>query len=269
MAEVSPGVICASLEGLLDLDPGLGLPSVSVTACRGNIGLTKKSDFHRIFLANQYIIWETLLYSGLPWWLRRKESTCNVGNLGLISGLGRSPGEGNSYPLQYSCLENSKDRGARQATVHTVARVGPDWANFTHSLTVPSHCTHFVGKVMSLPFNTMFRLVMAFLPRSQRLLISWLQSLSAVLWSLKKMKFVTVSTVCPSICQEVMGLDAMILVFWMLILFIYLFIWMLILKSTLSLSFFTFIKKFFSSSSLSAIRVKNKFYKKLTHTQKR
>ena len=94
MAEVSPGVICASLEGLLDLDPGLGLPSVSVTACRGNIGLTKKSDFHRIFLANQYIIWETLLYSGLPWWLRRKESTCNVGNLGSISGLGRSPEKG-------------------------------------------------------------------------------------------------------------------------------------------------------------------------------
>ena len=142
MAEASPGVICASLEGLLDLDPGLGLPSVRVTACRGNIGLTKKSDFHRIFLANQYMIWETLLYSGLPWWLRRKESTRNVGNLGSISGLGRSPGEGNSYPLQYSCLENPKDRGARQATVHTVARGGPDWANFTHSLTVPSHCTH-------------------------------------------------------------------------------------------------------------------------------
>ena len=45
-----------------------------------------------------------------------KESACNVGVLGLIPGLGRIPGEGNSYPLQYSCLENSMDRGAGQST---------------------------------------------------------------------------------------------------------------------------------------------------------
>ena len=47
-----------------------------------------------------------------------KESACNAGNLGLIPRLGRSPGEGNGNPLQYSCLENSIDRGAWQATVH-------------------------------------------------------------------------------------------------------------------------------------------------------
>ena len=55
-----------------------------------------------------------------------KESTCNAGNLGLISGLGRSSGEGNGCPLQYSCLENSKDREAWKATVHRFTRVKHD-----------------------------------------------------------------------------------------------------------------------------------------------
>ena len=51
------------------------------------------------------------------------ESACNVGDQGLIPGLGRSPGQGDGYSLQYSCLENSMDRGAWQATVHGVQRV--------------------------------------------------------------------------------------------------------------------------------------------------
>ena len=55
-----------------------------------------------------------------------KESACNAGDLGSILGLGRSPGEGNGNPLQYSCLENPMDRGAWQATVHGVTRVGHD-----------------------------------------------------------------------------------------------------------------------------------------------
>ena len=71
----------------------------------------------------------------------------------------------------------------------------------------------FVGKVMILLLNMLSRLVIAFLPRSKRLLISWLQSPSAVILEPKKVKSVTVSTVSPSICHEVMGLDAMILVF--------------------------------------------------------
>ena len=50
-----------------------------------------------------------------------KESACSARDLGLITGSGRSPGEGNGYPLQYSCLENSMDRGARWVTVHGVA----------------------------------------------------------------------------------------------------------------------------------------------------
>ena len=69
------------------------------------------------------------------------------------------------------------------------------------------------GKVMSLLFNMLSRLVIAFLPRSKSLKISLLQSPSAVILEPKKIKSVTVSTVSPSICHEVMGQDAMILVF--------------------------------------------------------
>ena len=52
------------------------------------------------------------LGNGLPWWVGDKESACNAGDRGSVPGSGRSPGEGNGYPLQYSCLENSLDRGA-------------------------------------------------------------------------------------------------------------------------------------------------------------
>ena len=69
------------------------------------------------------------------------------------------------------------------------------------------------GKVMSLFFNKLTSFVKAFIPRSKHLLISWLQSPSAVILEPKKIKFVTVSTVFPSTGLEVMGLDAMILVF--------------------------------------------------------
>ena len=71
----------------------------------------------------------------------------------------------------------------------------------------------FVGNVMSLLFNMLSRLVIAFLPRSKHLLISWLQSPSAVTLKPKKIKSVTVSIVSLFICLEVMGLDAIILVF--------------------------------------------------------
>ena len=71
----------------------------------------------------------------------------------------------------------------------------------------------FVGKVMSLLFSMLSRFVIAFLPRSKRLLISWLQSPSAVTLEPLKIKSATVSTVSPCICHEVMGPDATILVF--------------------------------------------------------
>ena len=70
-----------------------------------------------------------------------------------------------------------------------------------------------VGKVMSFPFNMLSRLVITFLPRSKHLLISWLQSTSAVILEPPKIQSATVSTVSPSNYHEVMGLDAMIFVF--------------------------------------------------------
>ena len=74
----------------------------------------------------------------------------------------------------------------------------------------------FLGKVMSLLLNMLSRFVIAFLPRSKHPLILWLQSVPTVIFEPKKIKSVTVSTFSPSICHEVMGLNAMIFVFWML-----------------------------------------------------
>ena len=112
----------------------------------------------------------------------------------------------------------------------------------------------FVGKVISLLFYMLSRLVITFLPRSKCyfFFISWLQSPSEVILEPPKMKSANVSTISPSICYEVMGLDAMIFVFWMLS-----------FKPTFSLSSFTFIKRLFSSSSLSAIRVVSSAYLRL------
>ena len=78
---------------------------------------------------------------------------------------------------------------------------------------IPLTIQTFVGKIMSLLLNMLSRLVIESLPRSKRLLISWLQSPSAVILEPKKIKSLTVSIVSPSICHEVMGQDAMILVF--------------------------------------------------------
>ena len=110
----------------------------------------------------------------------------------------------------------------------------------------------FVGKVMSLLFNMLSRLVITFLPRSKRLFISRLQSPSAVILEPPKIKSATVSTVSPSICHEVMELDAMILV-----------VLTLSFKPAFSLSSFTFIKRLFSST-LSVVRVVSSAYLKLS-----
>ena len=106
----------------------------------------------------------------------------------------------------------------------------------------------FTDKVMSLLFNMLSRLVITFLLRSKRLLISWLQSPSAVILEPRKIKSATVSTVSPSICHEVMGLDDL---------------HFLSFKPAFSLSSFTFIKRFFSSSLLSAIMVVSFAYQML------
>ena len=104
---------------------------------------------------------------------------------------------------------------------------------------------------MSLLFNMLPRFVIAFLPRSKGPLISWLQSPSTVILEPKKIKSVTVSIVPPFICHELMGPDVMIFIFWMLS-----------FKPAFPLSF-TFIKRHFNSSTLSATRVVSSAYLKL------
>ena len=101
-----------------------------------------------------------------------------------------------------------------------------------------------VSKVMPLFSNMLSRSVIVFLPRSKHLLISWLQSPSAMILQPKKIKSVTISIVSLSICHEAMGLNAMIFIFWMLS-----------FRPAFSLSSFTLIKRLLSSSSLSAISV--------------
>ena len=106
-----------------------------------------------------------------------------------------------------------------------------------------------VGQVISLLFNMLPKFVIS---RSECLLISWLQSLSARILEPQKIKSVTVSIVSPSICHEEVGQDAMIFVFQMLS-----------FKPAFSLSSFTFIKRLFSSSLLSAIKVVSSVYLRL------
>ena len=79
----------------------------------------------------------------LPRWLSNKESTCNAGDVGSNPGLGRSPGGGHGNLLQYSCLENLKDRGTWQATVH---RVTKSWKHLRQLSTAQ----HFILSVQSL-----------------------------------------------------------------------------------------------------------------------
>ena len=107
----------------------------------------------------------------------------------------------------------------------------------------------FVGKVMSLLSNTLSRFVITFLPRSKRLLISWLQLPSRVILKPKKIKSATVSTFPPYNYHEVIEPDVMIFIFWILS-----------FKPTFSFSSLIFIKRLFSSSLLSAIRVVSSAY---------
>ena len=83
-------------------------------------------------------------FYGFPGGSDGKESACNEEDLGSVPGSGRSPGEGNSYPFQCSCLENSMDRGAWWTAVHGVARVRRDWVTNTFTCTYHSVCTHYV-----------------------------------------------------------------------------------------------------------------------------
>ena len=120
------------------------------------------------------------------------------------------------------------------------------WSNsHTHNLTTGKIIAvtkwTFVGKVISLLFNTLCRFVIVLVPRSKHLLISWLQSPSRVILEPEKLKS-AMSTFSRFTCYEMMGPDVMMLAFWMLS-----------FKPDFSLSSFTFIKRFFSSSSLSEL----------------
>ena len=128
----------------------------------------------------------------------------------------------------------------------TLTSIHARWKN--HSFDSMDLC----WQVISLLFNMLSRLIIAFFPRSKCLVISWLQSPSALILEPPKIKSLTVSIVSPSICHEVMGPDAMIFVFWMLS-----------FKPTFKVSSFTFIKRLFSSSSLSAIKVVSSAYLRL------
>ena len=121
---------------------------------------------------------------------------------------------------------------------------------------------HQLLKIMSLLLNMLSRLVITFLPKSKHLLISWLQLPFAVILEPKKMKSAIVSTVSPSIFHEVMGPDAMFseCLFFVFQFFVF---WMVSFKTAFALSSFTFIKRLFSSSLLSAVRMVPSAYLRL------
>ena len=131
------------------------------------------------------------------------------------------------FPFQIDCFDLLAVQGTLKSLQHhsSKASILQPSAFFMVQLSHPYMTTGktialtrrtFVSKVMSLLFIKLSRLVTAFLPRSKHLVISWLQSPSIVILQPKKIKSVTVSTFSPSICHEVMGLDAVILVFWVL-----------------------------------------------------
>ena len=126
-------------------------------------------------------------------------------------------------------------------------------AHMTAGQTIALTRRTFVSKVMSLLFKMLSRFVIAFLPRSKHLLNSWLQLLSSVILELNKIKSVTLSISSPSICHELMGPNAMILVLsW-------------VLSQFFSLSPFPFITWLFNASLLSAIRVVSSAYLRLLY----
>ena len=168
------------------------------------------------------------------------------------------------YPLGstglISLLSKGLSRVFSNTTVQKCQLLGarPSWQSNTHICTlllkkkIILTIWTFVSKVLSLLFNTLSRFIIAFLPRSKCLLILWLQSPSTVILEPKKIKSVTVSIVSPAFCHEVMGLDSMILVSWILS-----------LKPAFSLSCFIFIKRFLNASLLSALRVVSSAYLRL------
>ena len=112
-----------------------------------------------------------------------KESACNVGDLGLIPGLGRSPGEGNGYPLQYSGLENHMDRGGWQATVHGVTESDvTEWFSYYNRILILHHFQTFFSHQSRVEWGTGYQ-------RSERVkdhfwMFPW-DGLEILIWRIK------------------------------------------------------------------------------------
>ena len=117
-------------------------------------------------------------------------------------------GQGN---LKSLFQNHSSEASILQCSAFFTVRLSHPYMTAGKTIALTRHT--FIGKVMSLLLNMLSRLVITFLPRSKHLLISWLQSPSAVILEPRKIKSATVSTVSPSICHEVMGPGAMILSF--------------------------------------------------------
>ena len=119
---------------------------------RGYVGDTVRNQTDKLFILkrsiflfekmkNKHVNVCDLFWIGFPGGSEVKVSACNAGDLGSIPGLGRSPGEGNGNPLQYSCLENPMDRGAWGATQSTRSqRVGHDWATSLSFIAIRKLC---------------------------------------------------------------------------------------------------------------------------------
>ena len=122
------------------------------------------------------------------------------------------------FPLRLTGLISFQSRGLSRVFSNTTVQQhqfsSAQHPYMTTGKTIALTMQTFASKVMSLLFNTLSRLIIAFLPRSKGLLISWLQSPSTVILEPQKTKSLTVSTVFPSLCHEEMQLDAMILLFW-------------------------------------------------------
>ena len=113
---------CASSEGPLAAGSEWTKVGRQDSGRHGGSRLLKPRKVHLFFLIKKKFSY--FYFIGLPRWFSGKESACNVGHAGSIPGWGRSPGEGNGNPLQYSCLENPMDRRTFLATIHGVTRVG-------------------------------------------------------------------------------------------------------------------------------------------------
>ena len=149
------------LGGLLDAF-GWGSGHQEDQAMKRNLGFStpgKKEGLEIMFIIDELII--STWRRGFPGGSDGKSSACNVGDLGLIPGSGKSPGEGNGNPLQYSCLEGSMDGGACLAIVHGIAKSQTRLSNFTSHeegsiMFDPNGCCNKVAQLGGLTQQNVF-----------------------------------------------------------------------------------------------------------------